>query len=207
MILFRTTILVAALVGATSSAAAQAFGLPIVTSGGASGFSVGGEYAKANADAGDRRTIGAHASLGLGLIAVRAMVSHSTVGDETIWSTGGTATVQVMGGPFIPFRVLLQGGVGRWEIGDAEMTRVPVAIGFGATIPNPAFAIKPWVAPRVEVVRMRVGGYTGTDTEFGISGGIDLTLLNGVTLRGAYDRIFREGLKPAILSFGISLTP
>ncbi len=195
------------LTGVGASAAGQALGLPVATSGSSSGLSVGVEHAWGNADVGDRRSIGAHASLGIGILAVRGMVSRSEIGDQTIWSPGGAVTVRLVGGPFIPFRILLQGGMGRWEIGDATVTRYPLSIGFGATIPNPAFAIKPWVAPRVERVRLQVAGYEQTDTEYGIAGGIDLTLLNGITFRGAYDRTFREGLKPAILSFGLSLTP
>jgi hypothetical protein len=74
-----------------------------------------------------------------------------------------------------------------------------VSIGLAATIPNPAFGIKPWIAPRLDIVRS--GG--SSDANFGISAGIDLAMLNGLSIRAAYDLLGLEGRKPGILSFGL----
>lgn len=199
--------LIGLLVAVAAPATAQLPGLPVVNSGGASGLSVGADYGKANAHAGNGSSVGVHAGLGLGLVGVRVMGSRSEVSGKEQFASGATATIRLLGGPFIPFRVLLQGGVGRWKVGGMEVTRVPLSLGLGATIPNPAFAIKPWIAPRLDRTTTKVGGSSESDTEFAISGGIDLTLLNGLTLRGAYDRTFRDGIAPAILSFGLSITP
>jgi hypothetical protein len=90
-------------------------------------------------------------------------------------------------------------GYSHWSEGTVGVSHIPVSIGLAATIPNPAFSIKPWIAPRLDATR----SLGKTDTHFGISGGIDLSMLSGLSLRAAYDRVSVNGGSPAILSFGI----
>jgi hypothetical protein len=41
-------------------------------------------------------------------------------------------------------------------------------------------------------------------TNFAISGGIELGLINGISIHAAYDRVFADhGLKPSVFSFGL----
>jgi hypothetical protein len=47
---------------------------------------------------------------------------------------------------------------------------------------------------------------TNTESDFAISGGVDLGFLNGLTIRAMYDRVFRgEGVNPSVLSIGLGL--
>ena len=65
---------------------------------------------------------------------------------------------------------------------------------FALTIPNPALAIKPWLAPRLDIVRRsRTRAVGRPNTEFGLSGGVELNLLNGLGLHAAYDAVFVDG--------------
>ena len=41
-----------------------------------------------------------------------------------------------------------------------------------------------------------------TDTNFGLSGGVELNLLNGLGLHAAYDRVFADGGDPSVFAIG-----
>jgi hypothetical protein len=211
---------VALLAAATTRGNAQVLGLPVVNNGVPTGIAFAADVGFANDDAGKGTAIGASAAFGIGLLGVTASVARFDPENiDAITSGGLSATLRLFGGPLIPFRVLLQGGIAHWQQDlvsiegpvKVKSTRVPVSLGFAATIPNPAFAIKPWLAPRIDLVRTsREGGMeTGSDTgsDFAIAGGIDLSMLNGLTLRAAYDRIFRNGSKPSVLSIGVGFAP
>lgn len=211
----------ALLAAAMSRGDAQVLGLPVVNNGVPTGIAFAADVGFANDDAGKGTALGASAAFGIGLLGVTASVARFDPKDfDAINSGGVSATLRLFGGPLIPFRVLLQGGIAHWRqelrsiegTGKIMTTRVPVSVGFAATIPNPAFAIKPWVAPRIDIVRTSYeGGFdTGssdTMSDFAIAGGIDLSMLNGLTIRAAYDRIFRDGSKPSILSIGVGFAP
>ena len=69
-------------------------------------------------------------------------------------------------------------------------------------------AIRPWLAPRLDIARTEVEGTGGapdvydTDTHFGLSGGVELNLLNGLGLHAAYDRVFGNGSDPSVFAIG-----
>jgi hypothetical protein len=77
-----------------------------------------------------------------------------------------------------------------------------VGLGFALTIPNPMLAIKPWIAPRLDIVRLSGGGLSNTETNFGIGGGLELNLLSGFGLQAAYDRVFTDGGDPSVFGLG-----
>ncbi|HEV8612363.1 MAG TPA: outer membrane beta-barrel protein, partial [Gemmatimonadales bacterium] len=85
----------------------------------------------------------------------------------------------------------------------------PLSLGVALTIPNPVFSIKPWVAPRIDFSRTRTddaftGSHSSTDTHFGLSGGIDLGFLSGLSVRAMYDRLNADnGVHPSVLSLGL----
>lgn len=191
--------------------AAQTPGLPVVNNGVATGLQLAADIGFSNADAGKATTIGGTASLGLGFVGVSGTIAryNPKVGDA-FWAPGVSASLRLLGGPLIPLRVVALAGISRWTYGN-EFTHVPVSLGISATIPSPGFAIKPWVAPRVDFLReVATGGddiTDGTSSRFGISGGIELGLLNGMSIRAAYDRVSVKGGSPSILSFGIGFQP
>lgn len=179
---------------------AQVLGLPVVNSGVPVGIQVAADVGIANADYGKGTTVGASAGIGVGFFGVGGAVSRFSpkTGDAVV-ATGLNASMRLIGGPLVPFRVMMMAGVAHWTMNSVGVTHVPVSIGLAATIPNPAFSIKPWIAPRIDYTR--TGG--ASDTHFGISGGIDLAMLNGFSIRGAYDRLSLKGASPSIISFGV----
>jgi len=119
----------------------------------------------------------------------------------------------VFGGPLVPLAVTLQGGIGyaRPESGiidlDATELRFPVGVGFALTIPNPVLAIKPWLAPRLDIVRTSLEGEDAdTETNFGLSGGLELNTLGGLGLHASYDAVFAEGGTPGVFGVGAHYT-
>ncbi len=194
----------------TVPAAAQVLGLPVVNNGAPTGISVAADVGFANDDyAGGGTAVGARASVGLGFFGVSGAISYfSPKNGDAVWSPGASATLRLIGGPLVPFRITMQAGAARWTIDGADYTHVPVSIGLSATIPNPAFAIKPWIAPRIDYLHSSLTSIVNTsDFHFGISGGVDVALLNGLSIRAAYDRVSNGDFHPSIFSLGLGFAP
>ena len=195
---------------ATAPAAAQVLGLPVVNNGAATGLSVGAEVGFANAEYfGGGTAIGGRASIGLGFFGVSAAISHfSPKGGNGTWAPGASATLRLLGGPLVPFRITMQAGASRWTLAGTDYVHVPLSIGLAATIPNPAIAIKPWIAPRIDYLHSSVTGIINpSDFHFGISGGVDVSLLSGLAIRAAYDQVSSGGSHPGIFSLGLGFAP
>jgi hypothetical protein len=209
----RTLFTLGLVVFVAAPGAAQVLGIPVVNNGAPTGLSIGADVGFPNADYGSGTAVGAHASLGLGFFGVSGMISHySPKGGDAVWATGASATLRLIGGPLVPFRITMQAGAGRWTEAGVSVTHLPLSLGLAATIPNPAFSIKPWIAPRVDVQRssgtsIEGGSVSSTDVHFGISGGIDLGLLNGMAIRAAYDRLSTDSVHPSVFSLGLGFSP
>ena len=71
-------------------------------------------------------------------------------------------------------------------------------------MPSPAFSIRPWIAPRLDVLRVSPdGGESETLTDFGVSAGIELTTISGLGIHAAYDWVSRDGGEPAVFDIGL----
>jgi hypothetical protein len=187
------------------SLAAQVRGLPVVNNGVPTGIGLAADVGFANANAGKGTTYGASGALGLGFVGIGAALSRTEPETgEPGWSQAVSASLNILGGPLVPIRVTVMGGMGRWDDNGFTTTRIPVSLGLSATIPLPALAIKPWIAPRYERLNFENGL---NDDRWGIAGGIDFAMLNGLSLRAAYDRTFVLSSHPAILSFGLGFAP
>jgi hypothetical protein len=190
--------------------AAQVTGLPVHNSGISSGLSIGGEIGFPNAAYGKGTAFGGRAALGLGPFGVSALVSSYNPkgpgGSQT--GLGGYLNLKIFGGPLIPLSVTLQGGAEYVKNTGIKLLHAPIGIGIALKIPNPALAIKPWIAPRVDVSRVSGSGLsTKTTTKFGISGGIDFSLLGGLGFGLAYDRYSPgNGVHPTVMSAGLNYT-
>ena len=204
---------VAALVPlAATPAAAQVRGIPVYNNGVPRGIGIYGDVGLPNDEAGGGTAYAVTGKAGFGILGVTAMLSsYNPDGPaDSDLSVGATANYRVFGGPLVPLAVSLQGGVGyaKPETGllpddDVTQWRFPVGVGFALTIPNPALAIQPWLAPRLDIVRTSADGVDArTDTEFALSGGIELNLLNGLGVHAAYDAVFAEGGTPGVFGVG-----
>ncbi|MBA3760831.1 MAG: hypothetical protein H0X07_09865 [Gemmatimonadales bacterium] len=196
------------------SAQAQVRGIPVYNSGIATGIALYGDVGFPNAVAGKGTALAVSGRAGFGPLGVTAMLStfnpEGSAGRKL--SVGGTLNYKVFGGPLIPLSVTLQGGIGYFKPEPSFLTggfgpggenefHFPVGVGFALTIPNPALAIKPWIAPRVDIVRLSGGGSL-TETNFGLGGGLELNLLSGLGVHAAYDRVFLDGADTSVFGLG-----
>lgn len=214
---WRAAAVLLALAGTALPAAAQVRGIPVYNSGVPRGLGLYGDVGFANDEAGGGTGYGLTGKAGFGPLGVAAQVSTSKPdgGDSDI-SVGGSLNYRVFGGPLVPLAVTLQAGAGYVKAGGSDLVfppsdvtfwHFPVGVGFTLTIPNPVLAIRPWLAPRLDIVRTSPdGGESDTDTNFGLSGGIEANFLNGFGLHAAYDAVFADGARPGIFGLGAHYT-
>lgn len=200
-------VVVSALLLGSGAAQAQVYGLPVFNSGVSSGLGIMGDVGFPNDDSNLKTTYGATATIGIGLLGFSASVARSGIesSDRDFTSVGGTANFKVLGGPLIPLAATLQAGVAFAEVADGvNNLRVPIGLGLTLTIPSVAVAIKPWLAPRLEISRVYGDNVLEDDTDarFGLSGGIDFNLINGLGFRAAADYVNVDGGSPTVFSVG-----
>jgi hypothetical protein len=198
------------------SAVAQVPGIPVYNAGVPRGIGIYGDVAFPNDEAGGGTAYAVTGRAGFGPLGATAILSSYNPdgpGDADL-SVGATLNYRVFGGPLVPLAVTLQGGIGyaKPEIGtlpneNVTQLRFPVGVGFTLTIPNPALALKPWLAPRIDIVRVSGDGFDAqTDTEFALSGGIELNTLGGFGVHASYDALFAEGGTPGVFGVGAHYT-
>jgi hypothetical protein len=198
------------------SALAQVPGIPVYNAGVPRGIGIYGDVGFPNDEAGGGTAYAVTGRAGFGPLGATAILSSYNPdgpGDADL-SVGATLNYRVFGGPLVPLAVTLQGGIGyaKPESGalpaqDVTELRFPVGVGFTLTIPNPALALKPWLAPRLDIVRVSGDGFDAqTNTEFGLSGGIELNTLGGFGVHASYDAIFAEGGTPGVFGVGAHYT-
>src|SRR3954468_12880380 len=193
------------------SAQAQVRGIPVYNSGVFSGIALYGDVGFPNSDAGKGTAYALTGRAGFGAFGATAIFSSFNPDGPTSsdLSVGATLNYKLFGGPLVPLSVTLQGGIGysKPETGllpgnDATELHFPIGVGFALTIPNPALAIRPWIAPRIDIIHASVSGTTDSETNFGLGGGIEFNLLNGFGLQAAYDRVFMDGGDPGVFGLG-----
>ncbi|HET6778931.1 MAG TPA: hypothetical protein VFH26_08575 [Gemmatimonadales bacterium] len=194
---------------------AQVHGIPVYNSGIPTGIGVYADIGFPNTDANKGRALALTGRAGLGAFGATAILSTFNPegpGDSEL-SVGATLNYKIFGGPLIPLSVTLQGGIGYSKPegsflpgvpGDTEVDefRFPVGVGLALTIPNPALAIKPWIAPRLDIVRVE----SETESNFGIGAGVELNTLSGFGVHAAYDRVFLDGGDPGVFGVGAHYT-
>jgi len=205
------TIITLALVLGAAPAAAQVPGIPVYNSGVPRGIGLYADVGFPNDDAGGGTGLALTGRGGFGPLGATAIISSynpdGPAGGDL--SVGATGNYRIFGGPLVPLSVSLQAGVGYAKPdagllpgGDVTQWRFPIGVGFALTIPNPALAIRPWLAPRIDILRQSAGGGSTTDTEFALSGGLELNTLGGLGVHAAYDLILGGGFKPGVLGLG-----
>ena len=205
------------MVGALTApaASAQVRGIPVYNSGIPTGIAIYGDIGFPNEEAVKGRAFAVSGRAGFGPFGATAILStfNPEGPEDNELSVGATLNYKIFGGPLIPLSVTLQGGIGysKPELGflpsdEVNEFRFPVGVGFALTIPNPALAIKPWIAPRLDIVRYSGDGFSDTESNFGLGAGLELNLLSGLGVHAAYDRVFLDGGDPSIFGFGAHYT-
>jgi opacity protein-like surface antigen len=200
---------VGATVGA-SPAWAQVLGIPVYNSGVARGIGLYGDVGFPNAAAGKGTAFGLTGRAGFGLLGVTAILSSFNPDGPagSVVSVGATGNFRLFGGPLVPLSVTLQGGLGYAKpdgvlpSDEVSVLHFPIGVGFALTIPNPVLAIKPWLAPRVDVTRTKTNGVSATNTQFALSGGLEFNLLSGLGLHAAYDYRTGGSSHPGVFGIG-----
>jgi hypothetical protein len=198
------------------SVAAQVRGIPVYNVGVPRGIGIYGDVGFPNDEAGGGTAYAVTGRGGFGLFGATAILSTYNPdgpGDADV-SVGATLNYRLFGGPLVPLAVTLQGGIGYAKpedgpLPDLDVTelRFPVGVGFALTVPNPILAIKPWLAPRLDIVRRSAEGVDAeTDSEFGLSGGLELNTLSGFGVHATYDAIFADGGTPGVFGIGAHYT-
>jgi hypothetical protein len=200
------------LTAGASTSAAQVRGLPVYNSGVPRGIAVYADIGFSNESAEKGTALGLSGRAGFGPLGATAIISTFNPkgpGSSDV-SVGATLNYKLFGGPLVPLSVTLQGGIGYSKPdngllpgSDVNELRFPIGVGFALTIPNPVLAIKPWIAPRVDVVRSSSSGTSNTDTNFGIGAGIEFNLITGLGLHAAYDRVFTDLGDPSVFGVGL----
>jgi opacity protein-like surface antigen len=136
----------------------------------------------------------------------------SGVGGNSV-GVGAALNYKLVGGPLIPLSVTLQGGAGYSRNAiiaqpsgvatHVTRLRMPIGLGIAMTLPNPVLAIKPWLAPRLDILRASSEGASATSTAFAISGGIEFNLLSGLGLHTGYDWSRRDGITYGTFGVGV----
>ena len=197
----RGVVLVAGLLllGTASSAAGQLNSMPVfVSPKGGTGVTLALSYGRGlNGDSQKNTAFAARATLGLSAISIGAGIGTynprvGTTGRETEVQYMGHAAIRLLGGAFLPVAVNVHGGVGFYKqdtgIGVLRRTlNVPVGLGLALNLPASAFSIEPWVAPRVNVVRVDQQNSDDIQMGFGASAGINIGFANGLGAFAAYD--------------------
>jgi len=228
---FATAVFVA---GTATQASAQLTGLPVyhmpksvtgVTFNGDFGICASGCTDALDVD-NNPSFVGARVGLGLPIVSFEiglgSFNTDETGADKEI-TFAGKAAVQVFGGPLVPVSVSLQAGVGITKFGDLNtdlfeltLTTIPIGVGIGVNVPTPGASIEPWIAPRIQVSREKLtraglGSATETNTNVGISAGLNVGFASGLGLHLALDYLNVTGVDaagvelPDPITFGIGL--
>ncbi len=174
-----------------SSAAGQIANQPVyVSPKHGTGLSINFDYGKGlNTESRKLNAIGGRATLGLGFISVSAGASSVDLGASSEISFGGNVEVNVFNAPLVPVGVSVFGGFGTIDRGAGSERSFPVGAAIAVKPPTPGLGIELWAAPRLNIVNVESSGFGGggTETDFGISGGVNLSQPTGLGIHVALD--------------------
>ncbi|MBE0591033.1 MAG: hypothetical protein IH616_01375 [Gemmatimonadales bacterium] len=176
----------------TGIARAQLANVPVYANPSISGFRIAGDYAKGMNDESLKHwAVAAQGHFGISRIVLGAGIGAVDFGSNTDVTYMGSLAVKVINSGLVA--VALQGGVGFTSLSadslvDALKTRdIPVSLGVGLHLPLVVVSIDPWVAPRYTFRRHSTGSESDTRNHFGVSAGVDATLLFGLGVQVAVD--------------------
>lgn len=179
--------------GMAGEAQAQVRGFPLYAVPVPRGVTLGADLGFATDDFCPGTCVGGSAAMGLGRFGLSAMLANS--------GFGGLVTLTVLQPVRSPFAVVLQGGVSGRLSGGA--LQVPFGAGFSVSIPTPVVSMQAWLGARGQYMDPGDGWDGSGAVHAGLSAGLDFTLLNGLGVRAAYDRVFIANNNPSTFGVGV----
>ena len=189
---------------ATTAASAQVTGLPVMNDGLTRGVVVGMEVGFPDQDYGNGTAFGLRASVGSSRLGLSGVISRFNVDDPFPDQTGYglAANLNLLPAPGLIGATLQAGAEAFFLNGDAKW-HFPIGLGLALRRPSRGALLKPWIAPRIDLFRNSFATPTQTDTNFGLSGGIDFLARDAIGFTFAVDRVFAgNGFHPTTFSFG-----
>ncbi len=164
------------------------------------GLTLYGDFARGINDESNRSNYyGARIALGLPFVSLSAGggvfdaerfdPSGETIRTPKEVTFGASAAIKLFRLPAVPLSISVQGGVRYSKIGDApfELQAVSFPVAIGVFLDLPFLNLSPWAAPRIEIERRDISGFSTTDLGFGLSGGVELGLLSSLGAHAAFD--------------------
>ena len=186
-------------------ASAQVAGLPVNYSPVGTGVTVHGDFGRGlNEASGKLNSFGGGVTLGMPMFQIGAAVSYYGVGGDTPIeeiSFGGHAAYKVSLPPTAPVSLAIAAGVGTVSIGGTSVLFVPAGVTLGIKVPSSSVNVLPWVSPQFRLARAS----GETESDFGVSGGLNVTLPAGLgfNVLGDYNNADEAFTLGAGLSYGI----
>jgi hypothetical protein len=183
-----------AVLATAAPAFAQMHGNPVyVPVGVGTGVNIAGDFAMGTNDASYKTTyFGARAAVGFGSFFASAGIGSVKADEELVTDPqsqtafGGNLGYHILRLPMTPIKVTAQAGAGYIKEGEYKQLDFPVALAVGVGLPGP-LGITPWLAPRLHIRSTDVGTESSTDTWFGASGGVNLSIgMIGIHLAADY---------------------
>jgi hypothetical protein len=125
--------------------------------------------------------LGATVMGGMGRLGASATVATSGL--------GAMANLSLVRPGHGPFGLILQGGVSTIGLSGGAVV-VPFGTGFSVWVPTPVVSLEPWVGLRGQYMSPGDGFEGPSAVHIAWSAGINLSLLNGLGVRAAYDRVY-----------------
>lgn len=185
---FAAAVLVLSLFGADVSA--QVFGMPVNYAPASTGVTLhGGVGRGVNNDSGKLTSLGGGVIIGMPTLSFAADVSYFDLDTTKKVSFGGHVAYGLPLPPGTPIDLSIVAGVGVLSIGGTTQIFVPAGLTLAFDVPSTGVAVTPWVSPQFRYFRISGGGFSATNSDFGVSGGLDITLPMGFGFQalGDYD--------------------
>jgi len=121
---------------------------------------------------------------------------------EGKWTFGGNVGVDMLQ-PDGSAQVTIQGGIGYISFDDDDSSmHFPIGLAIKGNMSGPSADVAPWIMPRLSIVRSSFLDETETETEFGVSGGVSVTLPSGF---GAHTAIDLLNTDPSAWTLGVGV--
>jgi hypothetical protein len=176
-------------------AAAQMPGVPVDFAPASMGVSITALFGRGiNENSGKANSLGAEITYGGQQFFVGGQVGLFDLGSED----DGHASQINFGGKAgfmlplqdMPVSVAVVAGGNYWSDGDADVKSlfVPAGVTVGFNVPSESVAITPWVSPQFRYNRVTVMDVSGSNSDFGVSGGLKIDFqMFGIDLLVDYD--------------------